>query len=226
MLACSQVYTEFKTVLFSTKFRFPNPDILLAFLAKSSQARKHIRHVDVDLISGPLALDLHALQALSELDLDTLTLRCDPVEGNEEDWLKSPKMAMLLRTRGVRKVTFAPVKSFCRLPGAEFLSASDPLGQKLITQLQRPAQPYRRDPNRIPVMPDSSSINPELWKSFTDFRGLEEEELPDVLMMDPLCHRHQGLLWCNCISMSALDIRDWIRLTCCARPQAEERRRS
>jgi hypothetical protein len=215
MQVSKQVNEEFTEVLFSQKFYFHNPDLLLAFLAKSSEARRYLRHVDLRLVAGRQGLEMYGLQALSELFLDTLTLRCDPVRGNEEDWKKSPEMRMLLRTRGINKVTLAAVRDTYYPIATKWISANDLLGRIIITQLERPAPPFRRDPWRIPVMPDTIP-EPEgfhLRKSLTNFRGLEEKEALEVLMLDPLCRRHEGLLWCHCISTFPLNTRDRIRLT-------------
>ena len=207
MRASKQVHDEVEDMMFSRVFKFANLDILLAFLVKSATARQHLRHVDIQLESGPFDLDPFALMALANLNLHTLTLRCHAAQGPEEDWIKSLEMNILLQTRGVGRVTLAPVDPLHHLDVGSLTSDSK-LGKKLITLLQRPAVTPRRDPKLAPTMPDviEQPSYPCLGYSVTDFEGLEDEEPSNYLILDPLCIPHEALWWCDCIGSSILTI--------------------
>jgi hypothetical protein len=209
---CQQVNDELSISLFSKIFQFDNLDTLLAFLATSRNARRFLRHVDVSLVSGPQELSTYALNALSELNLHTLTIRCHAVQGAEEDWTKSFKLRLLVKTRGVKKVTLGIIDEDWRSRIGS-LSASDPLAHKLVTLLQRPAITPRRDPNRLPLLPEwprlgFSGCMPEsldaATKSMTDFRRLKKLRVIDYAMVDPLCEQHTGIPWCICIESTTL----------------------
>lgn len=206
MSTCKQVHDEVEAMIFSRVFKFSNLDIMLAFLVKSATARRYLRHVDVQLESGPFDLDYFALLALCQLNLHTLTLRCHAVEGNEQDWTKSIEMNVLLETRGVRRVTLAPVDQ-SNHPDVGSLTSSSELGKKLITLLQRPVRTPREDPDQEPVMPDviEEPEYPCLGYSVTDFEDLEDEEPSDIMVLDPLCAPHEALWWCDCIGWSTPD---------------------
>jgi hypothetical protein len=190
--SCRQVRDELNAALHSKIFQFNDLDTLLAFLAISTNARHLLRHVDVKLVSGPQGLGTYALSALSELYLQTLTIRCFAIQGSEEDWTKSFQIRLLMKTRGVDKVTFAPVQDSMILYLGT-LTASDPLGQKLVTQLQRPAMTLRRDPSRLPIMPAyprpgvsgcmPRPVYPMRW-SVTDFRGFNNFQTFQYTMPD------------------------------------------
>ncbi|CAD0111563.1 unnamed protein product, partial [Aureobasidium uvarum] len=85
MQASKQVHREFNQVLFARVFGFGNLDTLLSLLVQSGAVRRWLSHVDLQLEAGPYDLDLYALQALSEVPLQTLTLRIPATEGPEED---------------------------------------------------------------------------------------------------------------------------------------------
>lgn len=202
---CEQVKDEVQDMVFSKVFKFSNLDVLLAFLVKSTTARRCLRHVDIQLESGPFDLGEFALPALSELNLHTLTLRCHAVEGPEEHWTRSTDMNLLLQTRGVGRVTLGPVAQHHHHDVGSLTSSSE-LGQKLITLLQRPAHTPRRDPDLAPIMPDDvieQPYYPCLGYSVTDFEDLEDEEPSDFLIPDPLCVQHEALWWCDCIGRSS-----------------------
>jgi hypothetical protein len=188
---------------------------LLGFLAISTNARHLLRHVDVTLVSGSEGLGTYAQNALSELNLQTLTIRCFPIKGSEGDWTKCFKLRLLMKTRGVKKVTLAAPESIMN-PQIRWLTASDPLGHKLVTQLLRPAITPRRDLSRLPIMPDyprpgvsgcmPRPVYPMRW-SITDFRGfnsLRNFRNPWYLMPDPLCDEHKDAPSCQCIGSSTL----------------------
>jgi hypothetical protein len=90
---CRQVHAEFHSRIFARTFRFRNLDTLLALLARWPLARDHMRHVDLRLVSGPQGFDLHALLALSELPLDTLTIRCAEFQGRHVNIRPHPQDA-------------------------------------------------------------------------------------------------------------------------------------
>jgi hypothetical protein len=205
---CRQVHAEFHSRIFARTFQFRNLDTLLALLARWPLARDHMRHVDLRLVSGPQGFDLHALLALSELPLDTLTIRCAEFQGRHVDWVRSLQMSYLLQTRGVRDVTFAPIHKMLD----ESLAIHDPLAKKLMVQLQRPATARSKlDP--IALMPGYPAPGvsgcmpkpPHSWqrRSLADFRECEGDETQQHRMLDPLCKRHRGLMWCSCIGMAS-----------------------
>lgn len=204
--SCKQVHDEVEDMIFSRVFKFSNLDVLLAFLVKSATARQRLRHVDVQLESGPFDLDYFALLALSQLHLHTLTLRCHAVQGREEDWTRSIEINVLLQTRGVRRVTLGPVDQTDD-PDVSSLTTSCELGHKLITLLQRPAYTPREDPCFSPIMPDviEEPEYPCLGYSVTDFEDLEDEEPSDIPLLDPICGRHKDSWWCDCIGSSTPD---------------------
>ncbi|KAH0283279.1 hypothetical protein M436DRAFT_67757 [Aureobasidium namibiae CBS 147.97] len=201
MRASKQVHDEVEDMIFSRVFKFANLDIMLAFLVQSATARQQLRHVDIQLESGPFDLNFFALLALSNLNLHTLTLRCHAVQGPEEDWIKSLEMNVLLETRGVGRVTLAPVDPLHHLDIGSLTGDSE-LGKKLITLLQRPAHTSRRDPALAPIMPDviEQPSYPCLGYSVTDFEDLEDDEPSDLVILDPLCISQEALWWCDCIA--------------------------
>jgi hypothetical protein len=158
-------------------------------------------------VSGPQGLDIFALHALSELSLDTLTIRSFAVQGRREDWVKSLQMGFLLQIRGARTATIAPMHDI--LDGS--LVITDPLAKKLVIRLQRPAATHPKL-DRIAIMPEYPAPgisgrmpqSPSSWerRSLTDFRELEGAESPEHVMLDPLSSRHRGLMWCYCIGMA------------------------
>ena len=225
MRASKQVHDEVEDMIFSRVFKFANLDILLAFLVKSASARQHLRHVDIQLESGPCDLDQFALMALANLNLHTLTLRCHAVEGAEEDWIKSLEMNVLLETRGVGRVTLAPVDPIHHEDIGSLTSDCE-LGRKLIILLQRPALTPRRDPALAPTMPDviEQPNYPCLGYSVTDFEYLEDLKPSNYLILDPLCIPHEALWWCDCIGSSILTITHRILLIGPCRSSEEVRK--
>jgi hypothetical protein len=137
-------------------------------------------------------------------------------------------MGYLLQTHSVRTATIAPMHDM--LDGS--LTISGPLANKLPIQLQRPASTHPKL-DRIAMMPEYPAPGvsgcmpqpPSSWerRSLTDVRELEGDETPEHIMLNPLCNRHRGLIWCHCIGMSTLSTLYQPRLTYSCRARTRHR---